>query len=82
LPPVGYIDAWQEMWDQDVPGEIDDIVLACGSGGTVSGLALANLLTGMCVCACSSGGTVAGLALANLLTGRICQYDHFCLCRI
>ena len=44
----GYIDAWREIIENDA-GEIpdfDDIVFACGSGGTPAGLALAVRMSG------------------------------------
>ena len=64
--------------------QFDDLVLACGSGGTVAGLARGNYLTGEklrrvfsrkssvddLVFACGSRGTSAGLAMGNYLTGE------------
>ncbi|KAF6041615.1 hypothetical protein EB796_000070 [Bugula neritina] len=41
----GYIQCFAELRQQAV--EFDDIVCVCGSGGTVSGLAIANYLCGM-----------------------------------
>lgn len=41
----GYLDAWEEMIKQGVLDKVDDIVLACGSGGTLAGLVIANYLT-------------------------------------
>lgn len=42
----GYIEAWREMIEQKVQNSFDDIVIACGSGGSSTGLAIANYLTG------------------------------------
>ena len=42
----GYIDAFDELLEQGLAERFDDIVLACGSGGTVCGLAVANYLCG------------------------------------
>ena len=42
----GYIDAFAELLGQGLTDRFDDIVLACGSGGTVCGLAVANYLCG------------------------------------
>ena len=42
----GYIEAFQELLDDGVLENFDDIVLATGSGGTLSGLAVGNYLTG------------------------------------
>ncbi|KAF6020478.1 hypothetical protein EB796_021205 [Bugula neritina] len=41
----GYIRCFDEIKKQGI--EFDDIVCACGSGGTISGLAIANYLCGM-----------------------------------
>ena len=53
----GYIEAFREMMDQDLYENFEDVVVATGSGGTISGLAVANYLTGsrirvhaVCVC--------------------------------
>lgn len=42
----GYLDAWEELWSQGVADRFDDVVVAVGSGGTASGLAIGNYLTG------------------------------------
>ena len=43
----GYIEAWEELITrQNVMKKYDDIVVACGSGGTIAGLAIGNYLTG------------------------------------
>ena len=43
----GYIQAWQEMVDvQGICESFDDVVVACGSGGSIAGLAIGNYLTG------------------------------------
>ncbi|XP_065898951.1 uncharacterized protein [Dysidea avara] len=42
----GYIEAFRELLDQGVAEQYDDIVFATGSGGTASGLSIANYLTG------------------------------------
>jgi D-cysteine desulfhydrase len=42
----GYIDCFAEMLSQNVASDFDDVVVTCGSGGTISGLALANYLAG------------------------------------
>lgn len=42
----GYIDAFDEMLEQGVCADYTDIVVAIGSGGTASGIAIANYLTG------------------------------------
>jgi len=42
----GYINAFQELINQGVLENFDDIVFACGSGGTATGLAVGNFLTG------------------------------------
>ena len=42
----GYIEAFQELMDDGVLEKFDDIVVAVGAGGTISGLAIANYLTG------------------------------------
>ncbi|CAD5114854.1 DgyrCDS3890 [Dimorphilus gyrociliatus] len=57
LGSYGYISAFQELLDQGVDEMVDDIVITCGSGGSVEGLSIANLLTGSKfkihgVCAC------------------------------
>ena len=43
----GYIEAYREMMEQGVFSNITDIVVACGSGGTACGLALASHLSGL-----------------------------------
>ncbi|XP_052103571.1 uncharacterized protein LOC127737078 [Mytilus californianus] len=40
----GYIAAFQEMISQGILEEFDDIVVTCGTGGTVAGLSIANYL--------------------------------------
>ncbi|CAC5418368.1 dcyD [Mytilus coruscus] len=40
----GYLTAFQEMISQGVLEDFDDIVFACGSGGTAAGLSVANYL--------------------------------------
>ena len=40
----GYIEAFHEMLEQGIADHVTDIVVTCGSGGTVSGLAIANYL--------------------------------------
>lgn len=42
----GYLTAFQEMIDQNVLENFDDIVITVGSGGSASGIAIANYLTG------------------------------------
>lgn len=42
----GYINVFQEMITQGLLEDFDDIVFACGSGGTAEGLCIANYLTG------------------------------------
>lgn len=42
----GYLNAWEELQQQGICEMIDDIVVACGSGGTIAGLAIGNYLTG------------------------------------
>ena len=42
----GYIEAWDEMIGQDLLKDFDDVIVACGSGGTAAGLAISNYLTG------------------------------------
>ncbi|XP_002121189.2 uncharacterized protein LOC100175554 [Ciona intestinalis] len=42
----GYIEAWKEMEHQNVCTDFDDVVIACGSGGSIAGLAIGNYLTG------------------------------------
>jgi len=42
----GYIHAWQEMMDQNLFDLFDDIIVACGSGGSIAGLTIGNYLTG------------------------------------
>ncbi|KAL9965383.1 hypothetical protein ACROYT_G029177 [Oculina patagonica] len=42
----GYLTAFQEMINQNVLKDFDDIVLTGGTGGTASGIAIANYLTG------------------------------------
>lgn len=53
----GYLQCFNEMLQQNINEFIDDIVVTTGSGGTMSGLAIANYLTGskfkihaFCVC--------------------------------
>eukprot|EP01135_Chromosphaera_perkinsii_P008435 Nk52_evm3s1360 gene=Nk52_evmTU3s1360 len=46
IGPWGYIDCFDEMLKQNIEGNITDIVLATGSGGTACGIAVANFLTG------------------------------------
>ncbi|KAK2166068.1 hypothetical protein NP493_1335g00002 [Ridgeia piscesae] len=41
----GYLEGFNELLTQGVPEQFDDIVFACGSGGTADGLALGNYLT-------------------------------------
>lgn len=42
----GYLTAFQELIEQDVLDDFDDIVVTVGSGGTASGIAIGNYLTG------------------------------------
>lgn len=42
----GYLTAFQEMIDQNVLKNFDDIVVTVGSGGSASGIAIGNYLTG------------------------------------
>jgi len=43
----GYIEQFKEMLEiQQIDKFIDDLVITCGSGGTMAGLAIANYLTG------------------------------------
>lgn len=42
----GYIQAWEELRGQGALDNIDDVVVAIGSGGTACGLAIGNYLTG------------------------------------
>ncbi|CAH3188099.1 unnamed protein product, partial [Porites evermanni] len=42
----GYLTAFQEMIEQNVLEDYDDIVVTVGSGGTASGIAIGNYLTG------------------------------------
>lgn len=42
----GYLQAWQEMIEQRVLENFDDVVVVCGTGGTLSGLVIGNCLTG------------------------------------
>ncbi|KAL4227590.1 hypothetical protein ACF0H5_013033 [Mactra antiquata] len=42
----GYISVFEELLSQGLHEQFDDIVFACGSGGTAGGLAIANYLTG------------------------------------
>lgn len=42
----GYVTAFQEMIEQNVLENFDDIVVTVGSGGTASGIAIGNYLTG------------------------------------
>ena len=43
----GYIHAWHElMEEQNLLEDYDDVVMACGSGGSLAGMALSNYLTG------------------------------------
>lgn len=53
----GYLECFNEMLNQNIDNFIDDIIITTGSGGTMSGLAIANYLTGsrfkihaFCVC--------------------------------
>lgn len=46
LGSYGYISAFQELLEQGVEDMCDDIVVTCGSGGSLEGLAIANLLSG------------------------------------
>ncbi|CAH1783589.1 unnamed protein product [Owenia fusiformis] len=46
LGMFGYLDAFTELLSQGVADNFDDIVFACGSGGTAAGLCIANYLTG------------------------------------
>lgn len=57
LGTFGYVEAFQEMINQNVLEEFDDVIMAVGSGGTLAGLAVSNYLTGsrlkihgVCVC--------------------------------
>ena len=42
----GYIEAYNEMLKQGIADKVTDIILANGTGGTMSGLAVANHLAG------------------------------------
>jgi len=42
----GYLTAFEEMISQNLLEDFDDIVMAAGTGGTCSGIAIANYLTG------------------------------------
>ncbi|XP_078367021.1 uncharacterized protein LOC144651036 [Oculina patagonica] len=42
----GYVTAFQEMMNQNLLEDFDDIVLTAGTGGSASGIAIANYLTG------------------------------------
>ena len=42
----GYIEAYNEMLEQGIEEKVTDIILANGTGGTMSGLAVANYLAG------------------------------------
>ncbi|KAL3846757.1 hypothetical protein ACJMK2_017718 [Sinanodonta woodiana] len=42
----GYLSVFEELMSQGVLEDYDDIVFACGSGGTAAGLCLGNYLTG------------------------------------
>ena len=42
----GYLQAWEELRGQGSLDNVDDVVVCVGSGGTVSGIALGNYLTG------------------------------------
>jgi 1-aminocyclopropane-1-carboxylate deaminase/D-cysteine desulfhydrase-like pyridoxal-dependent ACC family enzyme len=42
----GYLSMFDELRAQVPHGAVSDIVVACGSGGTACGLAIANYLTG------------------------------------
>ncbi|XP_033111310.1 bifunctional D-cysteine desulfhydrase/1-aminocyclopropane-1-carboxylate deaminase, mitochondrial-like [Anneissia japonica] len=42
----GYIEAWNELMQQGILERFDDLAVAVGSGGTATGLAVANYLTG------------------------------------
>ena len=43
----GYIQAWEEMLSENnLTESFDDLVVACGSGGSIAGLAIGNYLTG------------------------------------
>ncbi|KAI0561566.1 Pyridoxal-phosphate dependent enzyme [Gracilaria domingensis] len=43
----GYIEAFNELLSQGIEGEITDVVVPVGSGGTASGLAIGNYLAGL-----------------------------------
>ena len=42
----GYVECWNEMMKQDYFGEVTDVVVVSGSGGTGLDIALANLWSG------------------------------------
>ena len=42
----GYIEEYNELLSGGVIDHVTDIVVACGSGGTIAGLAIANYLSG------------------------------------
>eukprot|EP01137_Pigoraptor_chileana_P007453 Opistho-2@53084 len=42
----GYVEAFRELMEQGLTDSFDDIVMACGSGGTACGIAVANALSG------------------------------------
>ncbi|KAL5005385.1 hypothetical protein ScPMuIL_018841 [Solemya velum] len=42
----GYINVFQELLEQGLAERFDDLVFACGSGGTAAGLCIANFLSG------------------------------------
>ena len=42
----GYLHVWEELRGQRALDDIDDVVLAAGSGGTACAVAISNYLTG------------------------------------
>lgn len=42
----GYIEAFEELLSQGLAQDFDEVAVACGSGGTLGGLAVANFLSG------------------------------------
>ncbi|XP_077972381.1 uncharacterized protein LOC144411634 [Styela clava] len=42
----GYLNAWNELLDQKVQDNFDDVIVTCGSGGTIAGISIGNYLTG------------------------------------
>ena len=40
----GYVDAYQELLEQGLSDHVTDVVITCGTAGSLAGLAIANYI--------------------------------------